>query len=359
MRRDSFNLLVRPPNWLGDTLMATASVAAIRRWFPKARLTLLAGRSFRDFWEDFPGVDETIVLEKGFFGFWRTVERLRTGGFDSALVLPRSFSSAFMVFAAGIPERIGWGGEGLDFLLTRAVPGDETRKEHLVFEYLELARRGLGLARPPAGKVRLVCPVTPEAERELGELFEAQGVPRGPYIGLAPGATYGPAKRWPLAYWKRLISRLLGEGRACLLILGGREEEEYLRPLLEGIGPGGGKRLQLLAGKTAPSVLAALLSRCELLVTNDTGPMHVAAAVGTPTVALFGSTSPRWTGPFGDGHEVVFHPVDCNPCFQRTCPIGYICLNGITVEEVHRAVLHRLASPRRVTGWRIPRRGLD
>jgi ADP-heptose:LPS heptosyltransferase len=122
---------------------------------------------------------------------------------------------------------------------------------------------------------------------------------------------------------------------------------------VEGQTPKDSKRLHLLAGRTNPMILGAMLSRCKLLVTNDTGPMHVAAAVGTPVVALFGSTSPTWTRPFGLGHEVIFHQVECSPCFQRTCPIGYLCLNKISVAEVFAAVQRQLRKPHKVQPEKI------
>lgn len=183
--------------------------------------------------------------------------------------------------------------------------------------------------------------------RGLRKVWEDNGVREGRgFLALSPGATYGPAKRWPLPYWKQLIARLLVERKESLLLLGGLEEEAYLSPLLE--VEGGRGRLHLLAGRTSPEILLAMLSRCKVLVTNDTGPMHAAAAVGTPAVALFGSTSPEWTRPFGKGHEVIHKRLECSPCFQRTCPIGYKCLHSITVEEVFRAVMGKLRGPARL-----------
>jgi heptosyltransferase-2 len=325
--------------------------------FPRARLSVLSKPVFAGFWKNFPGVDRALALQKGFSGFWRTASELQAQNFDAALILPTSFSSAFLAFAAGIPERIGWGGEGRDLFLTRVVPRPEERKRHLVLEYLELARKGFGLSFLRGGKVELSAPVTKDDRRVLRQVWEDTGVPRrGSFIALAPGAAYGAAKRWPLHYWRELVKRLLKERKERLLILGGMEEEGYLRPLLEEGGPhGNARRLHLLAGRTAPPILAAMLSRCKLLVTNDTGPMHVAAAVGTPTVALFGSTSPVWTRPFGLGHEVVYKHLECSPCFQRTCPIGYKCLHAISVGEVYRAVMEKLRKPRKVQGEPPPR----
>lgn len=347
------NLLVRVPNWLGDGMMATPAVTAVRGIFPKARLSVLGKPAYADFWRNFPGVDGFVGLEKGLAGFGRTLAALKKNSYDAALILPTSLSSAFLAFAAGIPVRIGWGGEGRELFLTRVVPHPEPRKKHLVWEYLELVRAGLE-APLRGGEAVLHAPVTGEALRGLRRIWEDAGVrPGSSFIALAPGATYGAAKRWPLPYWRELIQRLLAARKETILIIGGLEEEAYLRPLLEAATAG--KRLHLLAGRTSPTLLAALLSRCKLLVTNDTGPMHVAAAVGTPVVALFGSTSPAWTRPFGTGHEVIYKHLDCSPCFQRTCPIGYKCLHAIPVEEVLGAVLKKLGKPRKITAERLPK----
>ena len=347
------NILIRVPNWLGDSMMATPTVSAVRRMFPKARLSILGKSVFTDFWKSFPGVDEFIVYEKGFRGFWNNVSRLKQKRFDAALILPNSFSSAFSAFAAEIPVRAGWGGEGRDLFLTQVVPRPNPRQRHLVLEYLDLARRGFAVPLPSEKTAKLQCAVTKDAERELRRVWGDNGVSGKAFIALAPGATYGEAKRWPLPYWKELIQKLLEGRKESLLILGGMEEEAYLKPLLEA-GKGSG-RLHLLAGRTSPVILAAMLARCKILITNDTGPMHVAAAAGTPTVALFGSTSPTWTRPFGMGHEVIYHQVECSPCFQRTCPIGYICLNKISVEEVFQAAQKQLKRPHKIQAEKLPK----
>jgi heptosyltransferase II len=349
------NILIRVPNWLGDTQMSTPTVSAVRKNFPKAKLTILAKPVFSSFWKDFSWVDEVIPLAKGGPGFLRTVSILRQKRFDAALILPTSFSSAFLVFAAGIPARIGWGGEGRDLFLTHVVPPPHPRQKHLVWEYLELGKKGLGM-EVFERSIRLQSPVTREALSGLRQLWGDAEIPaQRSFVALAPGATYGPAKRWPLPYWKDLIQRLLKERKESLLILGGWEEEEYLRPLVEENGSRISKRLHLLAGRTSPTVLAAMLSKCKLLVTNDTGPMHVAAGVGVPTVSLFGSTSPTWTRPFGVGHEVIYKHLECSPCFQRTCPIGYQCLHAIAVEEVFEAVKRKLRKPQKIEGETLPK----
>jgi heptosyltransferase-2 len=339
---EKLKILLRVPNWLGDSLMATPAVIRAREIYPKAHLTVMARLAFADFWKSFPGVDSVFTLDSkgrhaGLWGFWKSARELKKEKFDIALTLPLSFSSAFLFFAADIPKRIGYASEGRSFFLTRAVALERARRTHLVQEYLRLVEKGFDAQRSQAKRALLAS--TQPGNSEVAALIRRHRLSPTGWIALGPGATYGPAKRWPLPYWKLVIQKLLNNRSEDLLVLGGQEEADYLKPLVKDFKNGAfGKRVHLMAGETSVSGLAALLSKCKLLITNDTGPMHVAAAVGTPTVALFGSTSPAWTRPFGLGHEVLYHQTECSPCFQKTCPIGYICLHRIKVEEVMRSV---------------------
>jgi heptosyltransferase II len=335
------NILIRVPNWLGDSMMASPVISAVRKAFPQSTITILSKPNMAPFWRGFSEVREVLVIEKG-LGTIRTIREIKKRKFDVALTLPTSFSSAFLLFAADIPVRVGWGGEGRELFLTKVIPAPAPRQKHLVWEYLELVRQGLG--RPLVQKtVQLAFPIDSKTKKEAQQLLKSLKVnAKLGLVALGPGATYGPAKRWPLGYWKELISQLLAKGKATLLVLGGPEEKEYLEELWKDLPVKHAPRLVSLVGKTSPQTLAAVLDQCKLLITNDTGPMHVAAAVGTPTVAIFGSTSPTWTRPFGLGHEVIYKAVECSPCYQKTCPIGYICLNRITVDEVLKAAQKQL-----------------
>jgi heptosyltransferase-2 len=338
-------------------MMASPVVSAVRKTFPAAKLSILSKPNMSPFWKSFKEVDEVLILEKGAPGYLKTISEIKKRQFDVALSLPSSFSSAFLHFAADIPVRVGWGGEGREIFLTHVVPAPEPRKKHLVWEYLELIRHGLG--RPIASSAfKLAFPLDLKISQEAKKLLKSLKVNTKPgLVALGPGATYGPAKRWPLDHWKELITQMLEAGKETLLVVGGEEEKEYLSGLWRGLPEKYSKRLVSLVGKTNPRVLAAVLDECKLLITNDTGPMHVAAAVGTPTVAVFGSTSPAWTRPFGLGHEVIYKNAECSPCFQKTCPIGYICLNQITVDEVLRTAKKKLKG-RRVVAVEKPPQGV-
>jgi heptosyltransferase-2 len=347
------NILIRVPNWLGDSMMATPVVAAVHKAFPKAKLSILCKPNFVSFWKSFSEVREVLTVQKSFWGYALTIREIKKRQFDVAVTLPSSFSSAFLFFAADIPKRIGWGGEGREFLLTHVAPAPEPRQKHLVWEYLELIRAGLG--RPIQMKTfQLAFPLDAEIKFETKRLLKSLRINGTSLVALGPGATYGPAKRWPLVYWKQLILQMLESGKETLVVVGGVEEKEYLDELWKGLPEKYAPRLVSLVGKTNPQMLAGVLDQCKVLITNDTGPMHVAAAVGTPTVAIFGSTSPIWTRPFGLGHEVIYKAVECSPCFQKTCPIGYVCLNEISVREVFELTKKKLKGLSVVTGEKPP-----
>lgn len=338
---DPENILVRVPNWLGDTIMATPVVSTVRKMFPKSGLTILCKDVFVPFWRSFPGVNHVLTLGKedhGVFGFLKKSVEIENKKFDLALILPVSFSSAFLAFTAGIPVRMGWGGEGRELFLTHVIDRFRPRQKHLVLEYLELVRKAFG-KKIPSRPLSLINPVSRGAGNEARHLFKINHVDASKgMIALAPGATYGPSKRWPLNNWIELVKHLLVDKKESLLILGGKEEAGYLEPLIQPIPKAQKQRVYSLVGRTTLLELLGVLKQCRLLVTNDTGPMHVAAAVGTPVVALFGSSSPTWTGPYGQGHEVIYKQVECSPCFQKTCPIGYKCLTGIPVDDVFKAI---------------------
>ncbi len=335
--------------------MASPALREIRKLFPKSKITLLAHPRVEGFWSVFPGMDRVLPLSTG--GpkvFWNMASALRAEGFDTALTFPSSLSSAFLFLAAQIPVRIGWSAEGRDIFLTHPIDHPDDRKIHLVWDYLSLAQKAFG-RKTGAKLYRLETGIGLEAKQSAARLLGRQAS-KG-VIALGPGAAYGPAKRWPLEYWRELIKLLLTRRKETLVVLGTAEEEAALAPLWNGLSQVDSKRLLNLAGKTEAQVLAAVLSRCRLLVTNDSGPMHLAAAVGTPVVAIFGSTSPLWTGPFGKGHSLITKNLDCSPCFQKTCPIGYPCLREITVEAVFGEAQKRLSEKIRITGV-IPPKGV-
>jgi heptosyltransferase-2 len=339
-------ILVRAVNWVGDTVLVYPAVRQLAEAFPGSRIAVLAPEHLVELWEGFPGVDEVISFRpgkggRGFLEDLRVSRVLREGRFDLAVIFPRSFRSALQVRMAGIPVRIGYGDEGRSFLLTHAVPrGRKLLEVHRVHYYRALLS-GLGGSeevRPPRIALK-------DAERQWAQrTLQEPGLLDGRVlIGMNPGATYGLAKCWLPDRFSELGRRLADRTGASILVFGKGSERPLAEEILAGLGGNGVD----LVGKTGLLQLAALLDRCRLLVTNDTGTMHVAAAVDTPVVALFGSTDPVTTGPWGEGHTVVRKKVDCSPCLKRVCPTDHRCMNLITVDDVEEAVLRSLEEQRR------------
>ncbi len=334
-------ILVRGVNWVGDTILTYPTVQALRRQFPNAKITMMVPRYLVDLWKTCPDVDDLIPFEKrkgvhSVFEDFRIGRLLRRKKFDLGLILPRSFRSAFQVFLAGIPVRIGYEDEGRSFLLTHGISRKkEVLQTHRIHYYQELLRI-LGIQKdcsPPHLHLR-------EQERRDGEaILKAKGLSDGRLlIGINPGATYGLAKCWSPDRFGELGKKLSQRWKAQVLIFGKEGEREIARKILKYLGSEGID----LTGQTTLLQLAALLEKCSLLVTNDTGTMHVASAVGTPVVAIFGPTDPNATGPYGEGHVVVKKEISCSPCFKRICPTDHRCMEGITVEEVEEVVSKKL-----------------
>jgi heptosyltransferase-2 len=261
---------------------------------------------------------------------------LRAERFDAALLFPNSFHSAWMAWLARIPLRIGYARDGRGFLLHDPIePPSPAAYGHQVDYYLQLLFRAGLIDKPQAiEEIRLRLTEAEEvwAERRLDAL--GLSGPRFP-VGLAPGAAFGPAKRWLPERFAGLADRLIGALDADVLIFGSAAE----RPLAEEIAGAMKHTPVIVAGDTSLRQLLALMARCRFMVTNDSGSMHLAAALGVPLVAIFGSTDERVTGPMGTRVRIVKRDVACSPCGRRVCPIDFRCMRDISVEEVFRASL--------------------
>lgn len=270
-------------------------------------------------------------------GLWQRAEaltggaglagRLRAAHPDAALVLPPSFSSAWLALLSGARLRVGFAHEGRSPLLTRAVRRPARGDLHLSREYLGLAAR-LGAREVPLPGLG----VDAGATREAAALLARVGLGDGPFAILGPGAAYGPAKRWSAQRFAELGGRLAARGLA-VLVCGAASERE----ICEAVSAAVGGRARPLAGVTSLPVQAALCARAALAVSNDSGLAHLAAATGAPTVVVFGSTCPAWTTPLGPRVRVVQRAPVCSPCFARDCAIGYACLAAVEVAMVTSA----------------------
>jgi len=360
-------ILVRGVNWLGDAAMTTPALLRLREKYRGAHITLLTPVKLRDLWQQHPAVDEVIGFDTG-EGLFSVGRKLRAGKFDLALVLPNSPRSAIEAWLAHVPQRIGYARSWRNWFLTRAVPTrpghvqmrkptireirlliDDPRistsgfkpptTAHHVYEYLHLVA-ALGASEEPTPPSLVVTPAEVEGTSQRFGLLEALKAAR-PLLGLNPGAEYGPAKRWPA---ERFIvaAREIQERTNCeWLIFGGKSDQAVASEIHSALRTPH-SALHNLAGQTSLRELMALLKLCRVLLTNDTGPMHVAAALGTPVVVPFGSTSPELTGPGlprDPRHRLLKSDAPCSPCFLRECPIDFRCLNGIGSDRVVAAVL--------------------
>jgi heptosyltransferase-2 len=316
-----FRILIRSSNWLGDAVMSSEAVRRIKYGRPDCVLTILTQSKIADFWRLIPEVDEVLTIGARDSVF-RVVSKISIG-FDVAILFPNSPRAGIEAWLAGIPRRVGYSRRWRDRLLNQLIPEPKGpqplshQKEH----YLRIANRiGADLDAP-----------LPEAVRWK---------PEAGLVGLCPGAEYGPAKRWPdFGAAARDLSERLG---LHWLIFGTVKE----RPISKKIAETLGTHATDLTGSTTLLELIAQLRRCELLLTNDTGTMHLAAFLGVPTVSIFGSTEPRLTGPIGEGHTILRHHVECSPCFLRECPLDFRCMKAVTPEEVVRSVAGKLMSTR-------------
>ncbi len=317
-------LLVRAPNWIGDVVLSLPALRDLRRTFASARISVLARPWVAELYQAVPEAD-AIVPSLGHL----TDARVLRGRFDAAILLPNSFATALVVWLAGIRERWGFATDARAPLLTRSCRVPTTVRGRSQVYYYRAMLEGLGLATEGAPDASLACPEAWSAEG--GSLLGDQG----PWIGVNPGAAYGTAKRWlpeRFAAAADLVARRLG---AKVAIIGGAAE----RGVGEAIAGALAAPSRVLAGETTLAALVGVLARLRLLLTNDSGPMHLAAALGTPLVAVFGSTDWRETAPVGRAAAVVREPVDCAPCLLRECPIDHRCMTRIGAERVAEAAL--------------------
>ena len=330
-------IVVRAPNWLGDAVMALPAIAAVRRTFPRSALAVAAPRSVAPLFEEITDAapDEVLPIEQR-----SEIASLREGRFDLAVLFPNSFRAAWAARRAAIPHRWGVRTGGRGVLLTRAA-ARPSKRSHQAARYLAMAE-ALGL---PAADSLPRLAVTPSTKERADALLRGLGLgPSQSLVGIAPGAAYGHAKRWPPARVAELTTRLADRG-ATVVLVGAAADRDAGREI-ESALPAQARAVNLI-GRTDLRLLAGVLERCQAFVSNDSGAMHLAAAIGVPVTAIFGPTDERVTAPAGatDGqstHEVILHPVFCRPCMLRDCPIDHRCMKRISVDRVFGAVVARL-----------------
>ncbi len=324
-------LLVRGVNWIGDAVMTIPSLRALRRHFKESEISLLVKPWVAPLFYDSPYIDNLILYPREADSLtwkWRFARSLKREGFSKAILLQNAFDAALIAFLAGIPERMGYTRDLRGCLLTDRIPyQNEDRRIHHIDYYLELLRRAGIPAQYSRPWIRLSLSERLEARRRLSSL-------QRPILAINPGAAYGSAKRWFPERFASVADTFMRFTGGSVVLLGGDREIEITKEIRKNIS---GEDIMILTGKTNLRELIAIISECDVLLSNDSGPMHIGYAVGTPLVALFGSTSPELTGPRGFMDIVIKKHIDCSPCFKRTCE-KMTCMDAIEVEEVFDAI---------------------
>lgn len=334
MNESAKRLLVIGPSWVGDMVMAQSLFITLKQRNPESILGVVAPAWSQPILARMPEVDEVLSLGVGHGEFGiktrRELAGKLKGRYDRAIVLPRSWKAALVPFLARIPERVGFLGEQRYGLLKERRKLDKQVLDQTVKRFVAL---GLQEEETLAGQFVIPRPRLTIDRDNLVNLRIAHQLSSRPAIGLMPGAEFGPAKQWPLGYFHQLAERLVNDGYE-VRILGGPKDQPAGTEIASGLA-----HTHNLCGKTGLADAVDLLADCAQVVTNDSGLMHVAAAVGTQVHALYGSSSPAYTPPLTANAHIHTLALECSPCFKRSCPLGHTdCLNKLSVERVYQAI---------------------
>ena len=331
-------LLIRSTNWIGDAVMTTPAVRAIRRSFPGTHITMLTKPWVVPVFAHSPHVDDLIIYDengrhRGTGGTIRLAKELRKSSFDAAILLQNAIEAALIAFMAGIPKRIGFDTDARCCLLTHPVRCTKAVKSiHQTGYYLKIVEGIGGIAKDQ----RLELHLSQADITHAGMILREKGINvNATVIGLNPSATFGPAKQWFPERYAALGDRLHKKTGAQILIFGGPSDRDLGRTIAEMMDA---PALDM-SGRTSLGEAMALIDRCNAFVTNDSGLMHVAAALDTPLVAVFGSTNSTTTSPFSPTSRIVQEPIACSPCMKPICPLGHMdCMRRVSVEMVAETV---------------------
>lgn len=324
------------PNWIGDFVMATVILKPLRKRFPKAEITVMCLESLANLVKEDPNIDQVFAFKKT-SGFQRRVyersliKKLQYGRYDLGILMTHSFSSAYLFWRGKVHYRLGYAKNGRSTLLTHALQlQGKGSGRHLVETYKEvLSPLGVKFDHEMPGLY-----VTENEKKQALQFLSRYGLQQDSLIvGINPAAAYGPAKCWLPDRFRSLAQKLIANPRVFVFFLGDPICKDYIQNIVSGLPP----QVINLAGHTTLRELVTIISVCNVFVSNDSGPMHIAAALQTPLVALFGSTSVEETGPYQFGH-VVKKEVPCSPCYKKICPIDFPCMKKIEVEEVYQLV---------------------
>lgn len=330
------------PNWVGDLIMATAVLTDLRKAFPNSEITAMCKKPLGELLQHDPDVNELFAFERRKNEFSRRqsyrdiVQKIKEGKYDLGILLPNSFSSAWWFWKGSVSNRVGYSYKPRQIFLNKPVSVSKITGLHQVDAYKQLLT-SIGIS-PSKAKPRLF--LTGEEKEKAQQFLRTMGYEPGKkLIGINPGAAYGSAKCWPPDRFNKLAQKLTEEEDCYIAFFGDLSQKELLSKICSGLS----EKVMNFVGATNLRELMALISLCDLFITNDSGPMHIASALNVPLIALFGSTDHTLTGPyFNERATIVNKQVSCSPCFKRSCPIDFRCMKEITVEEICQIVNEKL-----------------
>ena len=336
-------IVIRTPNWVGDAVMSTPFIRAVRRNFPYADITLLAKPWVAPVYEQNPHIDHIMIYDaagrhRGLRGKLRLAKDLRKRKFDLAILLQNAFEAAMLAWLAGIPDRLGYDTDARRMLLTHPVHRYHFLKQiHQIEYYLEILRR----SRLMTDGSQLEIFFTPAEIQTAEKALYASGCHEyDRIIGINPGAAFGTAKRWFADRYAQVCINLKIYKKTHFIIFGSPGETalgEQIRQMV-------GNDCTNLCGKTSLREAMARIGRCSLFITNDSGLMHIAAALHVPQIAIFGATNPATTSPRSPLSHILRTSVECSPCMKQDCPTDHRCMESISVGRVSELAMHLLGS---------------
>jgi len=328
------NILIRATNWVGDAVMTIPALEAVRENFPKSRITVLARPWVATVFENHPAVNDLLIYQKhdglidNISEMRILINKVRKNKYDLAILFQNAFEAALIAYLGGVKSRLGFDSDGRGFLLTHAIKRtDKIFAVHQVEYYLSILKSA-GLK---AESRNPVLNIAKKDSTKADDLLKLNGISRNDFLlGLGPGAIFGNAKRWPVERFAKIGDLAAEKWDAKVIIMGSKKEKEI------GTSMTGLMRHKPvdLCGATSLGEAMGIIDRCNLFVTNDSGLMHIAAALGIPTLAIFGSTDHVATGPRGVKTKIIKHNIDCSPCLKPECPTDFKCMLSIEVEEV-------------------------
>lgn len=331
------HVLIRSTNWVGDAILTTPAIRAVRKNFPDAEISILAKPWVIPIFYNNPYIDHLLLYDtagrhRKWLGKARLSRDLRKSKFDLAILFQNAFEAALLAYLARVPKRLGYNTDGRRLFLTHPIHLEPRLKQIHEIDYYLGILEGASL-KLDGRELNLV--VTDQERGRAEDILTKHGITgQDRLIGVNPGATYGSAKRWLPERYAALCDKIQTLWAARIMIFGGPAEESVGRHVFDLMK----KPCINLCGKTNLREAVALIERCRLFITNDSGLMHVAAALDIPLIAIFGSTNPVTTGPINSRSHIVRVPTPCSPCLKPECPEDHRCMKDITVNRVYAVV---------------------